>query len=335
MSASLAHAANGVGRGGGNGLVCFIDSKIADSLTVRDSNTGSVTYYKSIPDSLVSEINSIESYDLYLASLKKGTADNADVIQLSDNPNSSVEQEFERYADRFHDTFWYLDSQLKEYEEKIPFAEAQAYSSGLNPVYDIPALGLLPQGCVLATVFVQASEGDTTRWGFDSRLFYHPKHSKLSQVVFLLHERSYLIGRTLGGNDSSYFATQVVGDILDPNLTFTKLISDHKKIDPRLKTPCGEINWSPFHFLYMMYGQLEAVEEISGKSAALQLYHTQYRSALMANSDLTDEFKQKNDQNITNYLLSRSDQLVDLWYEILDWKIPLPAGYKVRQIPQR
>ena len=67
-----AKAENGAGCGG-NSVVCFADQTLADALIVRDEKTGLVITDKSIPDESIAKISLIESFDLYLESLKRGT----------------------------------------------------------------------------------------------------------------------------------------------------------------------------------------------------------------------------------------------------------------------
>lgn len=53
--------------------MCFADQTLADALIVRDEKTGLVITDKSIPDESIAKISLIESFDLYLESLKRGT----------------------------------------------------------------------------------------------------------------------------------------------------------------------------------------------------------------------------------------------------------------------
>ena len=140
-------------------------------------------------------------------------------------------------------------------------------------------MGLLPLNCVLATTFVQTSHGQSAAWGFDERLFYHLKQSRLSQVAFLLHERLYLKARTEKNATDSYYVTQLVGKILDADTTFAQLFSDYMKIDSHNQLgddAVDEIDWAPLKLLTHMHYALASQMQAGGKSEAQVAYFSDF-----------------------------------------------------------
>jgi hypothetical protein len=332
LNALPAHAGgNGSSRGGGNSIVCFKDQTIAEGLTVLDQATGVPTFYKTIPNEDIDKIDTIMSFDLYLVSGAGGRA-RRPLIQMTGKPGSTLDDEYEWYGRRFDGFYSTVHYFLDWYAKELPFSDATPYEHGLNPVYDIPDIGLLPPNCILATTFVQTGTDDSAAWGFDKRLFYHAKQSKLSQVVFLLHERLYLKARTEKDATDSAFVTQVVGDILNPKITFTRMLSDWLKIDSHNQLGIfakADVDWRPIAFLNEMCSTLLNANRIEGKASALVLYQTSYQNKLLNMTELPIDYRKQIDQNAFDFFSGKIGHFDFNQFDIMDWKIPLPNGYSV------
>jgi len=356
--------ANAGSRGGGNGVVCFANPAIAQSLTVRNPSTGGVVYYKSIPDDvqILSNIVGIEMFDLYLVDHvttvdKKKTS----LISLLSNQKkvslpaqvADLEQEYSHIISRYKEAMPRAYEELNGMQDVLALNKAVMYHP-LNPVYDVDVeqLGVLPTNCILATIAEQKGDDFNASWAVDERLFWNPLNSKLSQVVTLLHERSYMLARSKERVDlTSNNAIMFVQETISAASTYRTTLTRYEQLNPRSQNtnmwlsdcaPCDFVSSIKFNLLKTAAGQI-AVETaqlgspqfrdiLIGTSEtyldqAFSLYQTHYREDLINYPLLPKKLRLQIDKNLTNYYGRKKPPfLLDDWtQQILDLPIPLPG----------
>jgi hypothetical protein len=161
-------------RGGGNALVCFNTKKVFNQVKEKHGTI--------LTDEQVNDIRFIEVLDLLEAKAVMNLSVNATgVVGLLEN--ETPEAYVERILQRF-DTILPLMTQAIR-EARGHFPESNRRWQNLFKVDDINPVGpAIGSNCLYATIATQ----DDAFLYFDKRLMLHPKHSKQSRAVLLLHE---------------------------------------------------------------------------------------------------------------------------------------------------
>jgi hypothetical protein len=214
---------HGVGNGG-NAIVCFDNSSISKQILSLPVNE------RTIPDSILKNITSIQALDLYEAqSGGKGidqTESKDDLFEplVGEKTSDYLNRLAARFSVYVPEVSKQITKGMSEFAGKVSTHGSNG-TTGVAQVYDFGQVNYVidKERCVLSTVANQTGLGDKLRLDIDSRLFDHPKHSNLSQKVLMLHEVIYLWGRKMGHGNSRNTIT-LVGALIKSKLTREEVI---------------------------------------------------------------------------------------------------------------
>jgi hypothetical protein len=317
-------ASNGASRGGGNGLVCFPkESSWPSRLGAADDKA------HAIPDDALPEIESIQMLDLndtlamqnsndfiideHSSVVKKIIPPSQSLAQISasdwaKDPSGSanlLEGEFERYVGRYREAIPPIYQQLKWAQAQIPLANLEIQNAPIEQMDDFQSLYRFPENCVLSTVFNQARDGSDGAWQADSRLFFHPKHSFLSQVTGLIHERVYYLGRLnfyqSSNSFGTYFFTRVT---LTSKQIYKDVIAAYNQIFgyPGIYVSAGQEG--PSAWLNSLFSDvLQAAQGSRDPKILGPIYVNTYRPLLLQLNLLDEKSRKIADKNLTRYFV--------------------------------
>jgi hypothetical protein len=217
LSANIGFAAiGGMDSGGGLGLVCFKSPSVAKNVK---TNNGYVS------DGELSDIDFIQTLDLYEASLKRGLEQKKPKLIISAE-GESFENFLERILSHVEHSFPALGENLKESQRDFLGNNTYWQEIGLLPMADSNSVGNYNTPlCTLTTLAVQFKEEESYYLNIDPRLFFHEKMSVESKAVLLLHEYMYLVARKKGRTNSRSTRLAISSLLLDDNVTKIKVIS--------------------------------------------------------------------------------------------------------------
>jgi hypothetical protein len=191
----------GWSSGGGNAIVCFQDD-IAETAIKEIKLAKGI-----IPNRLLSSqtaIESIEMYDLFESKLPRGLDPNnkIKIIQIQDD------QDLIRYSHglmiRFAKMVPIVSRVIGKGLSQLPEANMRFHQGAVKQQNDIGEINHInDKKCIISTIAIQRNWNNFFELHIDARLFNHPKHSRLSKAVLLLHEFIYSTGRKKGHLDSS------------------------------------------------------------------------------------------------------------------------------------
>jgi hypothetical protein len=211
--------------GGGNAVVCF--ERPEDLYLVRAQ--GGVIRTES---GILDRIESIEAYDLVDAKKEIGTPPRTpQIIEIGEN-----EQPLE-YATRILWRWDAVNGRMYDFENpgngsremdrekilsRLDANEIVYESNGVIQIDDTNPSGTIETDhCTRVTMAVQTNgpRTDSMRLSIDPRLFFHPKHSRLSQGVLLLHELIYSSARMFAGHQTSEHTRALIARMIRVDLT--------------------------------------------------------------------------------------------------------------------
>jgi hypothetical protein len=201
--AKINYARGEWGSGGGNAVVCFkkVTEAQGDRTIVRNFPQEVRENGNVISDEQIKYIESIEMFDLYEAKKRRGLNPNPPkIIQIKDTENA-----FEyvlRVAERFNKTVPYMEEIIKLTRQVLPENNFILEESAVRYQNDLGSVVIPNDHCVISTMAVQVNFNQFYKVHIDGRLFNHPKHSRLSQAVLILHETIYANARARGQKDS-------------------------------------------------------------------------------------------------------------------------------------
>lgn len=171
----------GSGSHGGNGVVCFSSPKYAEQLTQPDRVVS-----KTIPDSYLANITSVETLELYEA--RVGVYGDALSDLLPIGATETENEYIERITNRFSNWTPVLKKMIDEGKKIIGNRVQKLNDSSLIPVEDIRPLSRAKDGCIYTNVAQQASLGSSAikRLVIDNRLY--SRSDALSRAVLMIHE---------------------------------------------------------------------------------------------------------------------------------------------------
>lgn len=210
--------------GGGLGVVCFTDVTVPDQIRAAGGD---------LEDRFIDGIKSIEMLDLYQAREKRGAQDTASPelmpIGDSESPHEYVLRTSKRFENFIPGISWVIDDGIQQFPPNTIFYA----SEGLSKINDALFEEKLAPGCVLATMALQTGLEKQSQLKIDSRLFYHPKNTKLSQAVLLLHEYFYVVARKFGSKDSA-LVRKIIGYLVTrtPQYRISELMTLLKQQHP-------------------------------------------------------------------------------------------------------
>lgn len=186
----------GTDGGGGNAIVCFSDKSIPKQIYANDNpNRGVIT------QEMLASIISVETYDLAYAKLAT-LERKPQIIPIQDK------ETFEQYARRIGKRVYSDSPRVLQMIERglslLKLQKALIRETGVITVSDIADVGVVDtSSCVVSTMAVQQL-GATNPLNIDGRLFQHPKHTRQSMAILMLHEILYAAARQdYGARDSS------------------------------------------------------------------------------------------------------------------------------------
>ena len=237
----------GVGSHGGNAVVCFSDAKIAQMLTEPGkivSNT--------IPDQYLSKITSIEALDLYEAQTGQQGEEAKNFVPMNDD--ETVNQYIDRIVNRFQGWDMAALTRVWSSSQKIGqiITDGKAKISqtliaadfGMLPANDISPFFSAQSNCVYATIAKQADIGNSNlkKLVIDGRLFNHPRHSKMSQAILMLHE--YTLAKLGAKNGNTEIVRTVVANLIAKDINLEKLFLI-TGIDTIIDSRADFVSWVP------------------------------------------------------------------------------------------
>jgi len=185
-------------RGGENAVVCFNNPAIP--LAIRD--VSSPRYGQILDEEVKNNVVSVESYDLFEARMPRGL-DHVEPKIIAFAEGENIRSYVERIAKRFSAFIPVISASIRRGSDTFNENHILIRPGGLKRVHDENDVGYIDASrCVVATMAVQYEAGNDTYLQIDSRLYYHPTHSHLSQAVLFLHEALYYVARSNGQRDS-------------------------------------------------------------------------------------------------------------------------------------
>jgi hypothetical protein len=186
--------------GGGNAVACFESPAIVEDIRRNPDRI--------LPDEHVARITKVEVLDLH-------EADPAKILPLGEGekPAEYVARVRARFEQALPDVYHLIGDGMK----MLPSDRVIMEPHGVIQLADTGTLAApLPAECLLITMgshFYGEGPGiidvyHPIDWGtaflhVDRRLFFHPRHSRLSRAILELHEYVYLVARREGAGDSA------------------------------------------------------------------------------------------------------------------------------------
>jgi hypothetical protein len=343
-------ASNGASRGGGNGLVCFPkESTWPSRLGAADGRAHAV------PDEALAEVESIRMLDLNDTLAMQNSNDfiideHSSIVKKIIPPSQSLEQisasdwasdpsgsanlleaEFERYVGRYREAIPPIYQALKWSQTQIPLSSLEMQNTPIEQMDDFHSLYRFPDNCVLSTLFNQVLEGSTGAGQADARLFFHPKHSFLSQVTGLVHERVYYLGRLDFYQDSNSFGTYFFTRVtLTTDQIYKDAVAAYNQIFGNTSIYVSCAQEGPVAWLSSLIGDVFQVAQGSRDPRILgPIYVNRYRPLLLGLNLLDEKSRKIADKNLTRYFVKGIapdpvEQLQGWPVNVNESEIPLP-----------
>jgi hypothetical protein len=209
------------GSGGGNALVCFIQEDVQLGNSTLNFKEWIKNNDNTIPDALLPFIESIEMYDLYEAKLERGISrEKTQIIEIGETEDFYAY--FDRLGNRFKNRVPGMIEILNNGKALIPDNNIMFYDNPVIYQNDLGSVSIPSRKCIISTMAAQVNFNDYYQVHIDKRLFFHRKHSRMSQATLLLHELVYAEGRESFKHTDSGSTRQIVGQMISYHPLYTE-----------------------------------------------------------------------------------------------------------------
>lgn len=226
--------------GGGNALVCFKTAKAVNEI----KNNGGY-----ISDEFLSQINFIETFDLYEAKKPRGFKESFESIENKLIPiidQESVSDYAKRIIGRLKIHYPETHDKFMAELNMISGLRTIMTEDRIDQVYDInPGDYVDKPNCLYATLAAQSNSSRMTSVYIDKKLFNHPLHSRQSKGVLMIHEAIYSLLRKEFDHKESRVARFIVSALLTNDI----FVSDLSAIFESVKNKNGDyLSYSSHYF---------------------------------------------------------------------------------------